>query len=48
MKRVEAIFRPVTKWCGTVRHGEQIHAMVGQAFQSMTTGRPRPAALASF
>ena len=37
---LEAIFRPVTKWCGTVRHGEQIPAMVGQAFQAMTIGRP--------
>src|SRR3954452_7052002 len=42
---LEAIFRPVTKWCGTVRRGEQIPAMVGQAFQVMTTGRPRPSAL---
>ena len=42
---LEAIFRPVTKWCGTVRRSEQIPAMVGQAFQAMTTGRPRPAAL---
>src|SRR3974390_1873188 len=42
---LEAIFRPVTKWCGTVRRGEQIPAMVGQAFQAMTTQRPRPAAL---
>jgi acetolactate synthase-1/2/3 large subunit len=42
---LEGIFRPVTKWCGTVRRGEQIPAMVGQAFQAMTTGRPRPAAL---
>ena len=39
---LEAIFRPVTKWCGTVRRSEQIPAMVGQAFQAMTTGRPRP------
>jgi acetolactate synthase-1/2/3 large subunit len=42
---LEAIFSPVTKWCGTVRRGGQIPAMVGQAFQAMTTGRPRPAAL---
>jgi acetolactate synthase-1/2/3 large subunit len=42
---LEGIFRPVTKWCGTVKLGEQIHAMVGQAFQSMTIGRPRPTAL---
>jgi acetolactate synthase-1/2/3 large subunit len=42
---LEAIFRPVTKWCGTARRGEQIPALVGQAFQAMTTQRPRPAAL---
>jgi len=42
---LEAIFRPVTRWCGTVRRGEEIPAMVGQAFQAMTAGRPRPAAL---
>src|SRR3954467_9786469 len=30
---LEAVFRPVTKWCGTVRRSEQIPAMVGQAFQ---------------
>ncbi|MGC8639584.1 MAG: thiamine pyrophosphate-binding protein [Isosphaeraceae bacterium] len=42
---LEAIFRPVTKWCGTVRRGEQIPAMVGQAFQAMNAGRPRPTAL---
>jgi acetolactate synthase-1/2/3 large subunit len=42
---LEAIFRPVTKWCGTVRRSEQVPEMVGRAFQAMTTGRPRPAAL---
>ena len=42
---LEAIFRPVTKWCGTVRRAEQIPAMIDQAFQAMTRGRPRPAAL---
>lgn len=42
---LEAIFQPVTKWCGTVRRGEQIPAMVGQAFQAMNEGRPRPSAL---
>jgi acetolactate synthase-1/2/3 large subunit len=42
---LEAIFRPVTKWCGTVRRGEQIPALVCQAFQAMTSGRPRPTAL---
>ena len=39
---LEAIFRPVTKWCGTVRGSEQIPAMIHQAFQAMTGGRPRP------
>ncbi len=42
---LEAIFRSVTKWCGTVRRAEQIHVMTARAFQAMTTGRPRPAAL---
>ena len=42
---LEAIFRPVTKWCGTVRRAEQIPAMIAQAFQAMTSGRPRPAAI---
>ncbi len=42
---LESIFRPVTKWCGTVRQVEQIPAMTGQAFQAMTIGRPRPAAI---
>ena len=39
---LEGIFRPVTKWCGTVRRVDQIPAMVGRAFQAMTWGRPRP------
>src|SRR5271157_2148120 len=42
---LEAIFRPVTKWCGTVRRAEQIPALIAQAFQAMTGGRPRPAAI---
>jgi acetolactate synthase-1/2/3 large subunit len=42
---LEGIFRPVTRWCGTVRRPEQIPAMAGQAFEAMTSGRPRPAAL---
>ena len=42
---LEAIFRPVTKWCGTVRGSEQISAMMRQAFQAMSSGRPRPAAI---
>ncbi len=42
---LEAIFRPVTKWCGTVRRVDQIPALLGCAFEAMTRGRPRPAAL---
>jgi len=42
---LEAIFRPVTKWCGTVRRAEQIPAMIARAFQAMAGGRPRPAAI---
>jgi acetolactate synthase-1/2/3 large subunit len=42
---LEAIFRPVTKWCGTVRRSEQIPAMVEQAFSALNYGRRRPAAL---
>jgi acetolactate synthase-1/2/3 large subunit len=42
---LEALFRPITRWCGTVRAVEQIPDVVGQAFAAMTTGRPRPAAL---
>ena len=42
---LERIFQPATKWCGTVRHVEQIPAYVASAFQAMTTGRPRPAAI---
>ena len=42
---LEGTFRPVTKWCGTVRRPEQIPSFVGQAFEAMTRGRPRPSAL---
>ncbi len=42
---LESIFRPVTKWCGTVRQADQIPAMIARAFQAMTGGRPRPAAV---
>lgn len=42
---LESIFRPVTKWCGTVRAVEAIPTMLAQAFEAMTSGRPRPAAL---
>jgi len=42
---LEQIFRPVTKWCGTVRRADQIPALLGSAFAAMTCGRPRPTAL---
>lgn len=42
---LESIFRPCTKYVGTVRHKREIAAMVSRAFEAMTTGRPRPAAL---
>ena len=38
---LEAIFRPVTKWCGTVRHGEQIHGHGGPGV-SVDDDRPSP------
>ena len=41
----KAIFQPVTQWCGTVRRHEDIPGLLGRAFQAMTWGRPRPAAL---
>jgi acetolactate synthase-1/2/3 large subunit len=42
---LEGIFRPVTAWCGTVRRVDRIPAFLGRAFQAMTWGRPRPAAM---
>lgn len=42
---LEGIFRPVTKWCGTLRRVDQVPALVGRAFEAMTRGRPRPSAL---
>lgn len=42
---LEGIFRPCTKYVGTVMDNLQIPVMLGQAFNAMTTGRPRPAAL---
>ena len=42
---LEGIFRPATEWCGTVRRHDDIPRFVGRAFQAMTWGRPRPAAL---
>ncbi len=42
---LERIFQPATKWSGTVRAAEQIPQFVASAFQAMTTGRARPAAI---
>ena len=42
---LESIFRPCTKYVGTVMDNRQIPDMVAQAFRAMTVGRPRPAAL---
>ncbi len=42
---LERIFQPATKWCGTVRRVEDVSEYVARAFQAMTNGRPRPAAL---
>jgi acetolactate synthase-1/2/3 large subunit len=42
---LEGIFKPVTHWCGTVRRVEEVPRLLGRAFQAMTWGRPRPAAL---
>jgi thiamine pyrophosphate-dependent acetolactate synthase large subunit-like protein len=42
---LESIFRPVTQCCGTVRRLADIPGCLGRAFQAMTWGRPRPAAV---
>ncbi len=42
---LESIFRPCTKFAGTVMEHRQIPLMVAQAFRALTVGRPRPAAL---
>jgi acetolactate synthase I/II/III large subunit len=42
---LERIFQAVTHWCGTSRRAQEIPAALGRAFQAMTWGRPRPAAL---
>src|SRR5947208_9427840 len=42
---LESIFRPCTKYAGTVMDNAQIPDMVAHAFSAMTGGRPRPAAL---
>lgn len=42
---LQSIFRPCTKFVGTVMEHRHIPGMVADAFAAMTTGRPRPAAL---
>jgi acetolactate synthase-1/2/3 large subunit len=42
---LESILRPCTKYVGTVMDHQQIPGMVARAWQAMTVGRPRPAAL---
>ena len=42
---LEGIFRPVTKWVGTLADRAQLPAHLEHAFAALTTGRPRPAAL---
>ncbi len=42
---LEGIFRPVTKWCRTVRALETIPSLLRDAFSTLAEGRPRPAAL---
>ncbi len=42
---LESIFRPCTKYSGTVMENERISGMVQTAFTALTTGRRRPAAL---
>ena len=42
---LESIFRPCTKFAGTVMANAQIPDMVARAWGAITTGRPRPAAL---
>jgi len=42
---LEAIFRPVTKTCITVRDPGRVAEAFAQTYAAVTTGRPRPAAL---
>lgn len=42
---LESIFRPCTRFSGTVMSNEQIPAMTDTAFREMLAGRPGPAAL---
>jgi acetolactate synthase I/II/III large subunit len=42
---LEGIFRPCVRFAATVMNNEQIPGTVNRAFESMTAGRPGPAAL---
>src|SRR5262249_25039587 len=42
---LEGILRPCTRYATTVMSNDQLPAAVRSAFEAMTTGRPRPAAL---
>jgi acetolactate synthase-1/2/3 large subunit len=42
---LESIFKPVTRWCGTVRDADAIPRLIGDAFAAVQGLRPRPAAL---
>ena len=42
---LESIFRPCTKFVATLRKNEEIPEIVARAWQALTTGRRRPAAL---
>ena len=42
---LDSIFRPCSKFVGTAMHHQQIPLLVERAFEAMTVGRPRPAAL---
>ncbi|HMB77952.1 MAG TPA: thiamine pyrophosphate-binding protein [Kiloniellaceae bacterium] len=42
----QSLFRPLTKWNGSIEHADRLPAMVRAAFRAMTTGRPGAAHLA--
>ena len=42
---LEALLRPVTKFCATVKTPAEVQGLVAEAFAAMSSGRPRPAAL---
>jgi thiamine pyrophosphate-dependent acetolactate synthase large subunit-like protein len=42
---LESLFRPVAKFCATIRSPDQLRDCVIQAHQALTTGRPRPMVL---